>query len=845
RTSGKQNAWTAGASGAGSGGPRIVYDGVKDPIILIGSDNIEIKGFVIDARHTSAISATAFSGNINSVTISYCDFMLNAGDKGVAVDYGHTVSNLDVDFCRFIGQTTNTSDWFTVGEGSGAVGDGGSANIVALSYNQITNTMSSLNLDRNIKNIHYNNNWFGNKWDTSGTFTHAHNPYYGYLFLNKSDAGVSGKILGLTVTHNTFNDNIGGSAPNEFAMLVNNNVVNGDAGQWDQNCAVHYNTLLQNVDSGNFPIVGFLTPGSHASSITASYNYWANAPATPSSPGHISTKVDATPWLKAQVDGGVYAKIEPNTIQQVTDTLHYMTFDVDTRGSLAGATLLASQFKSTPVLEGPTPTAVFSNDGSAFFGLHPKSGLANINSITASFYVPGGLTLISAPTWWHDGSSWIAASGQAVTHTAITKVFNGITKTFAGAATVYLNSAVTPTVAQLTPSYFVLANTSPSASTSTSITLTTTTTVADDPGDSGSPTTTTSITETATTTSSTTTTVNGNGGTDTSTTTSLPADGPAITITPATLEYSSEDIAQAMSIANTGVGTLAWNINSDDIEYEEGEGWIYTITPTAGYIETTAETVTVTLNRKGLNPDIYSAILPVASNAGTVDVNIIMEVEEREFPVINVSPQMVVFLGNSDNKTITIANTLKSGKLIWEIQDPVYTGSVADWLTVSPRSGVIFTEPQKIRLGIARINMRPGYYYAVLPIKSSAGNRNLTVMLRVYEGQTEYPGLKVKPTFIFHVGPDKTEKIVHITNSKAGKLTWNAGQPTYRRRRLVSWINSVSPAFGSTTTEEDDLLISIDGTGLRPGLYRAVIPITSNAGKQKVTLFLFVPFKSK
>ncbi|MCP4717214.1 MAG: hypothetical protein GY868_18990, partial [Deltaproteobacteria bacterium] len=341
-TSGGANAWTSGTAGAASGAPTIVYDGTNDPIINIASDNVELKGFAV-STHSAAVSATAFSGNINYVSVTYCDFNLGGGDKGIAVDYNNAVNKLVIKHNRFIGQPTNTSDWFTVSAGSAAtVSDGGSANMVNCAYNQITNTMAAILLDSNTKNIHFSNNWFGNTWDrTDGTWSNTlHNPYYGYLLINKPDSS-SGAISGITLTHNTFN-NSSGTAPDEFTLLVTNLIDNGDAGQWNTNLALHANNILQTVDSLSYPIVGFMTPAAHPTAITAAYNYWANAPSAPANPGHVSDKVDVSPWLYTKTKGGKYEKIAANTVKMITDTLHNMTVEVDTTGSSGGATMIAT-----------------------------------------------------------------------------------------------------------------------------------------------------------------------------------------------------------------------------------------------------------------------------------------------------------------------------------------------------------------------------------------------------------------------------------------------------------------------------------------------------------------------
>jgi hypothetical protein len=194
---------------------------------------------------------------------------------------------------------------------------------------------------------------------------------------------------------------------------------------------------------------------------------------------------------------------------------------------------------------------------------------------------------------------------------------------------------------------------------------------------------------------------------------------------------------------------------------------------------------------------------------------------------------------NSTQKTFRITNPLKSGTLTWQIGDPVYHQDDKDWIaSISPASGYTTREADKITVTVNRaVDLKPGLYSATLPIKSNAGSRIITVIMRVQEG----PLLNVRPFMLIYLNREEVEKPFTITNGKSGTLNWEVGVPVYSGRQ--GWITSISSASGTTTLEEEaDVFIKVSREGLSGGVYRASIPVTSNGGSKNVNVFLFVPF---
>jgi hypothetical protein len=273
--------------------------------------------------------------------------------------------------------------------------------------------------------------------------------------------------------------------------------------------------------------------------------------------------------------------------------------------------------------------------------------------------------------------------------------------------------------------------------------------------------------------------------------------------------------------------------------YNEGSGWIFSVVPRAGSVEATPESVTVTVSRQGLDINSYSARLPVISNGGSSDVDVSMEVTSPESPIMRVSSQVVLFMTKDlTEKTLSIAN-IGTGTLTWEFDDPLYHKSEG-WITVSPSSGYTGKgNTSNVTITVSRDMVGPGLYSATLPLRSNGsngGNKNLTVIMLVQEG----PVLNVSPSMLLFLDKDVSEGKIVVTNGKTGTLIWETGSPVYTKGD--GWITSIAPVSGETTTEEDEVLITVSREGLSSGIYLARIPVTSNGGSKKVIVFLLVPF---
>ncbi|GEM_PF-1327747 len=286
---------------------------------------------------------------------------------------------------------------------------------------------------------------------------------------------------------------------------------------------------------------------------------------------------------------------------------------------------------------------------------------------------------------------------------------------------------------------------------------------------------------------------------------------PILNVDPTSLDFGSTDTQETFDITNTGTGTLNWNTGA--VVYNQGSGWITSISPDSGTTTTETDTVSVTINRAGLAAGTYTATIPVTSNGGNQDVAVSMEVPA--VPVLNVNPTSLDFGSTDTQKTFNITNQ-GTGTLTWSITKD------KTWITVNPTSGDTTVETDVITVSVDRSGLAPGHYTGTVSITSNGGNQDVTVDMDV-------PGLGVTPTSL-DFGSTDTQKTFAITNTGSGTLTW---QVTPQE----AWI-AANPLNGTDATT---ITVSVDRSGLAPGHYTGTVSVTSNGGNQDVTVDMDVP----
>jgi hypothetical protein len=96
---------------------------------------------------------------------------------------------------------------------------------------------------------------------------------------------------------------------------------------------------------------------------------------------------------------------------------------------------------------------------------------------------------------------------------------------------------------------------------------------------------------------------------------------PIIEIEPEELNFAVNENTKNFKIKNIGRGVLIWSISN--IEYENGDNWITSITPSSGTVST-QQMVQISVSREFLENDTYIANINISSNGGNKTLRIIM-----------------------------------------------------------------------------------------------------------------------------------------------------------------------------------------------------------------------------
>jgi formylglycine-generating enzyme len=288
----------------------------------------------------------------------------------------------------------------------------------------------------------------------------------------------------------------------------------------------------------------------------------------------------------------------------------------------------------------------------------------------------------------------------------------------------------------------------------------------------------------------------------------------ALSVHPVTLDFGDNEISKTFTINNSGAGTLTWQIINNN------GTWI-SVNPTNGAITTETETVTVTVDRTGLSAGNYSGTFWVKSNIDSQLVTINLTVPQG--PTLSVHPKTLDFEANESDKTFSITNT-GSGTLTWEVS------ADSGWINVNPKNGTTTTETDHIGVTIDRTGLTPGHHTGHIFITSDGGSETVTVNVSVPE----------EPTFIVNpraidFGTTETTKTFTITNPSMPQLNWAIYEDS-------NWL-TVNPTSGSTTTETDQLTVTVDRSDLSPGNYATHISINNNFSLDpaKVSVSMSVP----
>ena len=273
---------------------------------------------------------------------------------------------------------------------------------------------------------------------------------------------------------------------------------------------------------------------------------------------------------------------------------------------------------------------------------------------------------------------------------------------------------------------------------------------------------------------------------------------PTLALSTNSLNFGSSNTTQSFNITNSLVGTLTWTINTD-------QNWI-TVSPNSGSATTETDQVTVNIDRGLLSPGHHSGKIFINTNSNNDTIEVKVDV-----PKLTAAPATLDFGSSDTSLKFNITNS-GSGTLDWTITDD------KNWITVSPTNGYTTTGVDEITVTVDRSSLAPETYSSTIFVNSNGGDQIININLEV-------ANLLVTPT-ILSFGSSYTSLTFSIKNNGTGILEWTVGDNQ-------SWI-TVNPMSGNTTTETDQITVSVERSGLTPETYSGTVTVTSNGGNETI-----------
>ena len=284
--------------------------------------------------------------------------------------------------------------------------------------------------------------------------------------------------------------------------------------------------------------------------------------------------------------------------------------------------------------------------------------------------------------------------------------------------------------------------------------------------------------------------------------------------------------SQILNVRNANDGNLIWHVSDD-------AGWLV-LDPQSGTCDKSGNEVTVSVDIAELTAGDYDATISVSSNAAVnspqaVSVSLLID----EPPTITLNPASITFNAveggvNPQDQSLVIRND-GGGSFDWMVHGD------ADWLSLEPANGTSSGEDDTIAVSADITGLEWGNHFATITVTAPEASNSPETMLIILALESQ-PSIAVNPATLnfsaYENGTNPTEQSFAISNYGGGILEWTVSEDGGD----VPWL-SLAPTAGSTSEEDDAVVVSIDITGLTIGTHNAAVTITAlNASNSPQTV---------
>jgi uncharacterized protein (TIGR03437 family) len=202
--------------------------------------------------------------------------------------------------------------------------------------------------------------------------------------------------------------------------------------------------------------------------------------------------------------------------------------------------------------------------------------------------------------------------------------------------------------------------------------------------------------------------------------------------------------------------------------------------------------------------------------------------------------------GTPPPQTFGILNT-GQGVMSWSVSSTTQAGG--SWLSVTPGSGSTDASSLTVPLVSVTVNaagLAAGQYSGQIAVQSSTAADSpqfVSIVLNVLPPGSN-PGPVVQPTGLIFVqvagGPAPAPQTFSVSNLTATQSTYTIGTTLVNNAGAHSWL-SVSSVQGPVAPSQPLVeTVSVDSTGLAPGIYRGILTVAFGDGSAGLVNVLFL-----
>lgn len=293
----------------------------------------------------------------------------------------------------------------------------------------------------------------------------------------------------------------------------------------------------------------------------------------------------------------------------------------------------------------------------------------------------------------------------------------------------------------------------------------------------------------------------------------LDASAAILSLDQTTLGYGTETTSRTLKISNTGEKILEWTASVS-------ESWISLSDVSGSLNPTEDQTISVIVNRTGLDAGQYTGRVDFGGNGGTPAVSISMEVVAGNAQAILGVSETEFDFGLEVNSFDVSINNTGNADLEW-------TATSSDsWLSLSRTSGSVTpTGSQSVTLNVDRSGLAEGTLTGTVSVTSNGGDVTLNATMQV---PSQNPVLSLSTTTL-DFGDTDDLRTLTIENTGLQDLNWSATTDQ-------QWLTLSSTSGRVSPSSSQDINVNIERGALADGTYSAQISFTSDGGDQVVSV---------